>query len=139
SFEVLSPVNSFTGNKPDTSSAPFGKDDSKQDITLNNQNDDQYFHYVLPELAHLKDSSQYSSLDIFSHCLNTSTSSDHLIDSYNQTNQSNISNVRVSLISTTNMSNCAAGNDEGRINVMQVNSEPTDIDFHKKLKCLNWC
>ncbi|CAG8718327.1 18978_t:CDS:2 [Dentiscutata erythropus] len=131
SYELLSPINSFAGNKSNTSSAPFGKDDSKQDITLENQNDDQDIHYVLPELAHLKNSSRYSSVDIFSHYLNTSTSSDPLIDSNNQTIQSNISNIRVPLISATNMS---AGDDEGRINVMQVNSEPTDIDLSQEIE-----
>ncbi|CAG8534515.1 964_t:CDS:2 [Dentiscutata erythropus] len=80
SLELLSPVNSITGNKPNTSSALFGKNDLKQDITPpNNQNDDQDIHLVLPEPVHLKNSFQYSSLDLISHSLNPSTSSDPLI------------------------------------------------------------
>ncbi|KAF0561198.1 hypothetical protein F8M41_023985 [Gigaspora margarita] len=42
SLELLSPINSFNGNKPNTYSAPFGKNDSKQNITpFDNQNGDQ--------------------------------------------------------------------------------------------------
>ncbi|CAG8786350.1 41640_t:CDS:2, partial [Gigaspora margarita] len=79
SFKLLSPINSFSENKPNIPSSLFGKDDSKQDIILDSQND-QDIYLVLPESVHLKDSSQYSSLDLLSHCLNPSTSSDPLID-----------------------------------------------------------
>ncbi|CAG8496537.1 3873_t:CDS:2 [Gigaspora rosea] len=81
SLELLSPINSFNGNKPNTYSAQFGKNNSKQNITsLDNQNGDQGINVVLPKPVHLKDSSQYSSLVLLSHCLNPSTSSDPLIE-----------------------------------------------------------
>ncbi|CAG8826700.1 15197_t:CDS:2, partial [Gigaspora margarita] len=95
SLELLSPINSFNGNKSNTYSAPFGKNDSKQNITpFDNQNGDQGIHVVLPKPVHLKDFSQYSSLVLLSHCLNSSTSSDPLIGSSrnNQTNQTNLNN-----------------------------------------------
>ncbi|CAG8728337.1 5307_t:CDS:2, partial [Racocetra fulgida] len=94
SSEILS-INFFNGNKPNTFSFLVGKDYFKQDISLNNQNDDQDIHLIHPEPVHLKDSSQYCSLDLSSHYLNLSTSSDLLI----------------------------VGDDEGRIDV--VNDEPT--------------
>ncbi|CAG8486171.1 1591_t:CDS:2, partial [Dentiscutata heterogama] len=124
SLELLSPVNSVTGNKPHTSSTLFGKNDSKQDITpSNNQIDDQDIHLVLPEPVHLKNSLQYSSLDLMSHSLNPSTSSDPLIggSKNNQTNQTNTNNINNVMDST----NCKVGDDEVMID-MPVNDGQTN-------------
>ncbi|CAG8736665.1 18371_t:CDS:2 [Dentiscutata erythropus] len=124
--KLLSPIDSFAGNKQNTFSALSGKDDSKQDITLDNQNDDQNIHLILPEPTHLKDSFQSSPLDLLSNCLNSSTLSDPLIGSSNNTN-----NIRAPLNSTTtnviDRSNFSVGDDEEQANVMLINGEPTDL------------
>ncbi|CAG8624219.1 450_t:CDS:2 [Cetraspora pellucida] len=92
SLELLSPGTSFLGNK--LTSSFFEKDNSKDnsdkpDINIDHQNDDQDLHLVHPEPVHLKDSFQYPPLDLLSHCLNSSTSSDPLIGS-SRSNQTNI-------------------------------------------------
>ncbi|CAG8617179.1 13146_t:CDS:2 [Dentiscutata erythropus] len=128
SSNFLPPINSFVRNKSNTYSALFGNDNSKQDIAHDNQNN-QDIHLVLPESVHVKNSSQDSPLDLLSHYLN--------LDSYNQTNQtkiSNISNICASPNSTTNISNYTVGADEGRIDVMLVNDEPTDVDLSKEIE-----
>ncbi|CAG8703844.1 28733_t:CDS:2, partial [Dentiscutata erythropus] len=129
SLNLLSRINS-------TSSVQFGKDNSNQVITNDNQND-QDIHIVLPEPVHLKNSSQYSSLDLLSHRLNLSISPDSLINSNIQTNQTNINNISnhyVSLNYTADTSNYTIGDDEGRIDVMLANGEPTDIDISKEIE-----
>ncbi|KAF0544261.1 hypothetical protein F8M41_002922 [Gigaspora margarita] len=123
STKNLSPINSPAGNKPNTSSSMFGKNDSKKDITLDNQNGDQVDDLVLPEQpTYLKDSFQDSSSELSSYSLNPPISSDHLIgsSSSNQTNISNINNTNL-----INTSNCTVGGDEGLIDVMFVNGEQT--------------
>ncbi|CAG8773367.1 28767_t:CDS:2, partial [Gigaspora margarita] len=123
STKCLSPINSSAGNKPNTSSSMFGKNDSKQDITLDNQNGDQVDDLVLPEQPiHLKDSVKDSSSELSSYCLNPPISSDHLIGS-SSSNQANIS-----IINNTNLintSNCTVGGDEGLIDVIFANGEQT--------------
>ncbi|CAG8777208.1 13603_t:CDS:2, partial [Dentiscutata erythropus] len=122
SFAGNKPDTSFAGNKPDTSFALFGKDNLKKDITINNQNDDQDNHLVLLEPVHLKDSFQYPTFDLSSHYLNPSISLDLLIDSSrnNQTNQTNTNNTNL-----IDRSNCTVNDDEGRIDVILVNGEST--------------
>ncbi|RIB10131.1 hypothetical protein C2G38_2250961 [Gigaspora rosea] len=138
SFKLLSPINSFSGNKPNIPSSLFGKDDPKQEIILDSQND-QDIYLVPPESVHSKDSSQHSSLDLLSHCLNPSTSSDPLIDSNNETNQTNTnntndtSNICISFNSIPKITNYMVG-DDGRIDIVLGNSEPTDIDLSKKIE-----
>ncbi|KAF0469565.1 hypothetical protein F8M41_025520 [Gigaspora margarita] len=133
--KILSQVDSYAGNKPNTLSVLSGKDDSKQDINLDNQNDNQNFHLIPPEPIHLKDS---SSADLLSNCLNSPSLSDPLIGSsksnqanqINQANQDNINNptnIHNPLYHTTNVidrQNCT-GDDDGHINVMLGNGEPT--------------
>ncbi|CAG8835442.1 30329_t:CDS:2, partial [Gigaspora margarita] len=123
STKNLSPINSPAGNKPNTSSSMFGKNDSKKDITLDNQNGDQVDDLVLPEQPiYLKDSFQDSSSELSSYSLNPPISSDHLIGS-SSSNQANISNINnTNLINT---SNCTVGGDEGLVDVMFVNGEQT--------------
>ncbi|CAG8830748.1 18233_t:CDS:2 [Gigaspora margarita] len=48
SLEPLSPINSFTANKPNTPSVTFGKDDSKQDITFVNLNESNLNNICVP-------------------------------------------------------------------------------------------
>ncbi|KAF0547203.1 hypothetical protein F8M41_000775 [Gigaspora margarita] len=113
STKYLSPINSSAGNKPNTSSFMFGKNYSKQDITLDNQNGGQVDDLVLPEQPiHLKDSFQ---------------------NYYSSSNQANISNINnTNLINT---SNCTIGGDEGLIDVIFVNGEQTkkrSEEFTKK-------
>ncbi|CAG8645338.1 3968_t:CDS:2, partial [Dentiscutata heterogama] len=96
SSELLSPINSFVGN-----------DDTKQDIILDNQND-QGIHLILTS----------------PHCLNPSNSSEPLVGSSKsyQTNQTNINNLNnTNVIDILNF----AVNDEGRIDFMNINGEPT--------------
>ncbi|CAG8465081.1 18702_t:CDS:2 [Dentiscutata erythropus] len=82
--KLLSHINSLIENKPiNTSSALFGKNNSKQNITLNNQNNNQEIHLVFPEPVHLENSFQYPSIDLSSQCLNPTTSSDPLIGRIN--------------------------------------------------------
>ncbi|CAG8564470.1 4098_t:CDS:2, partial [Gigaspora margarita] len=123
STKYLSPINSSAGNKPNTSSFMFGKNYSKQDITLDNQNGGQVDDLVLPEQPiHLKDSFQYYSSELSYDCLNTPISSDLLIGS-SSSNQANISNINnTNLINT---SNCTIGGDERLIDVIFVNGEQT--------------
>ncbi|CAG8800329.1 34781_t:CDS:1, partial [Racocetra persica] len=129
SLELLSPGTSFVGNKHNFSTF-YGKNDpDKLDINLDNQNDNQDIDLIPPEPVHLKDSLQYPSLDLLSHCFNSTTSTDPLIGSSrsNQTNISNTSNTRAPLNSTTNTidipSNYTVSDDEGRIDVVLVNGE----------------
>ncbi|CAG8449790.1 12882_t:CDS:2 [Dentiscutata heterogama] len=131
SHSLLSPVNSFSENKINTSFTLFGNDNLKQAITHDNQND-QDIYLALPEPVHLKDSSQYSS-DLLSYHLNLSISPDSLKDSYSLTNQTITSNMNVSHNSVTNMSTYTVGDDEGRIDVMFANDESTDIDLFKEI------
>ncbi|CAG8852398.1 12306_t:CDS:2, partial [Gigaspora margarita] len=70
--------NFFDGNNPNIFSTLVSKDNSKQNITLDNQNNDQDIHLVHPESVHLKDFFQNSSLDLSSNCLDPSTSSNSL-------------------------------------------------------------
>ncbi|CAG8846426.1 26613_t:CDS:2, partial [Gigaspora margarita] len=133
--KILSQVDSYAGNKPNTLSVLSGKDDSKQNINLDNQNDNQNFHLIPPEPIHLKNS---SSADLLSNCLNSPSLSDPLIGSsksnqanqINQANQDNINNptnIHNPLYHTTNVidrQNCT-GDDDGHINVMLGNGEPT--------------
>ncbi|CAG8844287.1 19926_t:CDS:1, partial [Racocetra persica] len=111
SFEFITPVSSFNGNEPNTSSL-VENDDSRQDIILNNQNDNQYIHLVHPEPVHLKEPSQYSSLNLSPNYLTLSTSSDPLIGSSinNQINQTNINNRNNTSI--IDISTRAVGDDE---------------------------
>ncbi|CAG8459896.1 14921_t:CDS:2 [Dentiscutata erythropus] len=132
SHNLLSPVNSSSENKTNTSSTLFGKDNSGQAITHDNQND-QDIYLALPEPVHLKDTSQHSS-DLLSHHLNLSISPDHLKDSYSPTNQTNTSSISVSLNSTANMSNYTVSDDEERVDVMLADDEPTDIDLFKEIE-----
>ncbi|CAG8494998.1 7722_t:CDS:2, partial [Dentiscutata erythropus] len=104
--KLLSQIDSFSGNMPNTLSAVSGKDDSKQDITLDNQNDNQNIHLVFPEPTLLKDSSQSSPLALSSNRLNSSSLFDPLIG---------------------NRSNCTVGDDEGQTNIMLINGESTDL------------
>ncbi|KAF0497055.1 hypothetical protein F8M41_020807 [Gigaspora margarita] len=71
--------NFFNVNNPNIFSALVSKDNSKQNITLDNQNNDQDIHLVHPEPVHIKDSFQNSSLDLSSNCLDPSTSSNFLL------------------------------------------------------------
>ncbi|CAG8603130.1 2227_t:CDS:2 [Dentiscutata erythropus] len=117
SSNFLPPTNSFVRNKSNTYSSMFGKDNSKQDIAHGNQNN--------------------QDIHLLSHRLNLSISPASLTDSYNQTkisNISNISNTSASSNSTTNISNYTVGADEGRIDVMLVNDERTDIDLSKEIE-----
>ncbi|CAG8781523.1 28849_t:CDS:2, partial [Racocetra persica] len=79
SLDIISPISTFDGNASNIYSSLVGNGDSKHDITLNNQKNNQDIHLVYPEPVHLKEPSQYSSLDLPSHYLNLSTSSDPLI------------------------------------------------------------
>ncbi|CAG8738183.1 14192_t:CDS:2, partial [Racocetra fulgida] len=81
-FNMLGRSNGIIELQPlNCNNADINKSDiiNDHDITLNNQKNDQDVHLVYPEPAHLKDPSQYSSLDLPSHYLNLSTSSDPLI------------------------------------------------------------
>ncbi|CAG8516479.1 12275_t:CDS:2 [Dentiscutata heterogama] len=120
-------INGYTN----ISSAFFRKDDLKQDITLDNQNNDQDINLVPPEPVHLKDS---SSLDLLSHCANPSTLSDPLIGSSNSNkmgqanNTRDINNTLFSHNFSTNLiyiSNYTGGDDMGQAKVELVNSEHT--------------
>ncbi|KAF0405448.1 hypothetical protein F8M41_008928 [Gigaspora margarita] len=105
-------IDSFDGKKTNNSSTFFGMDDLKQDVTLDNQNEDQDIHLAYLDPVHLKD---YSQLNLLSHCLYPSTSSDPLIGS-SRSNTININNLCTPLNSTANI----IDNDEGRID---INSE----------------
>ncbi|CAG8703619.1 44033_t:CDS:2 [Gigaspora margarita] len=105
-------IDSFDGKKTNNSSTFFGMDNLKQDVTLDNQNEDQDIHLAYLDPVHLKD---YSQLNLLSHCLYPSTSSDPLIGS-SRSNTININNLCTPLNSTTNI----IDNDEGRID---INSE----------------
>ncbi|CAG8704764.1 3374_t:CDS:2 [Cetraspora pellucida] len=106
-------TNSSNADKPNATSL-LGKDYFKNYITLNNQNDDQDIHLYNPEPVHLNDPSQYSSL-----------SSDLLTGNYrtNQINQTYIS--KINNANGIDISNCAVDDDEGRMDVVLVNYEPT--------------
>ncbi|CAG8639205.1 5894_t:CDS:2, partial [Cetraspora pellucida] len=94
---------------PKSSINSFGKNDSKQDIILDNQDDGQDIHLILLKPVHLNDSFQISS--------------DPLIGSSEnyQTNQTNINNIN----NTNVVGNFKVNGDEGRINIMNINGEPT--------------
>ncbi|CAG8608639.1 2397_t:CDS:2 [Cetraspora pellucida] len=81
SLYLISPIESFDANEPSL----VGKGDSKQDITINNQNDDKDIHLVYPESVYLKNHSQYSS-----------SSSDPLICISNRDASDNESSKRIS-------------------------------------------
>ncbi|CAG8606220.1 4383_t:CDS:1, partial [Cetraspora pellucida] len=118
SLDLILSIESFDGNEPIISSL-VGKGDYKQDITLDNQNDNQDIHLVYPESVHLKNHSQYSSFDISSNYLNLS-SSDPLICSSenNQINQTNISN----------------RNNRNNINVIDIsNRDVSDNELPKRI------
>ncbi|CAG8711804.1 16602_t:CDS:2, partial [Racocetra fulgida] len=87
---LILPSDSFYDNVSNTSSSSIGKNNSKQSITRSNQNYNKDIHLVHPESVHLKDPSQYSSLDSSSH-LKQLTSSDFSIDGSGN-NQTTISN-----------------------------------------------
>ncbi|CAG8569404.1 5913_t:CDS:2 [Cetraspora pellucida] len=104
SSRLISPKRlSYVADKPNASPL-IGKDDSKNDITLNNQNNDLDIHLDLPEPVHLNSPSQHSSL-----C----SRNNQII---NLTNINNINNTNV-----IDIPNCAVGNDEGQIDVILVN------------------
>ncbi|RIB13934.1 hypothetical protein C2G38_2196495 [Gigaspora rosea] len=109
SSRFISPVfDSFDGKrkKSNNSSAFVGMGDLKQDVTLDNQNEDQNIHLAHLDPAYLKD------LNSLSHCLYPSTSSDPLIGS----SRSNTININNLCTPTENI----IDNDEGRID---INSE----------------
>ncbi|CAG8535013.1 13487_t:CDS:2 [Cetraspora pellucida] len=89
-------------NNDPNASPLIGKDDSKNDITLKNQNNDQDIHLDHPEPVHLNCPSQHSSL-----CSRN-----------NQIHQTNINNTNV-----IDISNCAVS--EEQIDVILVNYEQT--------------
>ncbi|CAG8584871.1 16022_t:CDS:1 [Racocetra fulgida] len=136
SLEFITPVSSFNGNEPNTSSL-VEKDDSRQDIILNNRNDNQDIHLVHLEPVHLKDPSEYSSLDLSPNYLNQSTSSDPLIGSsinnqINQTNVNNRNNTRTIDISTREV-----GDDEPSKRVSEglaeIFSSPQEVEMLKQI------
>ncbi|RIB19273.1 hypothetical protein C2G38_1277010 [Gigaspora rosea] len=128
SSDSLSHINSCSGNKNNISSTLYGKNYSKQDITLANQIDDHKIHLVLPDIVHLKDSSTSSSStsspsstssssNLLSNCANSSISYDPLIGSSrgNKTSQTNISGINTRSFSPIthliDIPKCTAGND----------------------------
>ncbi|CAG8674117.1 7417_t:CDS:2, partial [Dentiscutata erythropus] len=106
-----SSINTFVDNESNTSTVLVGKDDSKQDIILDNQNDDQDIHLTLFRPVHLRESFKYSSSSHSSRYLSPSISSDPLIGS-SQTNQTNINNMNKTNV--VDILNCAVDGDEGR-------------------------
>ncbi|CAG8568835.1 21608_t:CDS:2 [Cetraspora pellucida] len=91
---------------PKSSINSLGRNDSKQDISLDNQDDGQDINLILLKPVHLRDSFQISS--------------DPLTDSSKnyQTNQTNINNTNV-------VENYEVDGDEGRINIININNKPT--------------
>ncbi|CAG8754474.1 11912_t:CDS:2, partial [Dentiscutata erythropus] len=103
------------------SSTLVKKDDSKQDITPDNQYNDQNIYLVHPESVHLKD----SSTDLSPDSLNPSTSSNLLIG-----------NPRNNVI---DISNLVVGDEENQINITFVDGEPTkriSEEFPEEVKML---
>ncbi|CAG8652016.1 15096_t:CDS:2, partial [Racocetra fulgida] len=113
SSKLLLPNDSFARNKPNTTSALFEKDNSKQDIIIGTQDSNQDIH-----LVHSNSVQQSSSLS--SNCINPSTSSDSSIGSSNQA-----SVPLNSIIDVVESSIHSIGGDEGQIDAMLVNREST--------------